>query len=85
MSQSNEELAAELKDLLIGQSGLTTAFDDGSAADVPEENPLETDFFKAVNAFRAARSGGDPEAIAAAEESLRSVVRAELTGDGCDA
>lgn len=85
MSQSNEELAAELKDLLIGQSGLTTAFDDGATQDVPEENPLETDFFKAVNAFRAARSGGDPQAVAAAEERLRSVVRSELTGGGCEA
>lgn len=85
MSQSNEELAEELKDLLIGQSGLTTAFAGDEPADEPMENPLETDFFKAVNAFRAARSAGTADELAAAEERLRAVVRAELTGESCEA
>lgn len=80
MSQSNEELANELKGLL-GQTGLTVAIDD--AAEEPQENPLETDFFKAVNAFRAARNGGDAAEIAQAEENLRQVVRGELIDQGC--
>ncbi len=80
MSQTNEELANELKGLL-GQTGLTVAVD--GAANQPEENPLETDFFKAINAFRAARNGGDAQAVAAAEEHLRAVVRGELAGEDC--
>ena len=81
MSKSNEELAEELKGLL-GQTGLDTAFDKKDSA--PEENPLETDFFKAVNAFRAARASGSDEDVAAAEEHLRQVVRSELTGEPCE-
>lgn len=86
MSQTNEELAEELKGLL-GQTGLTTALGDespqASATDEPEGNPLETDFFKAINAFRAARASDDPEKIAAAERQLQAVVRSELTGQDC--
>lgn len=77
MSQTNEELAEELKGLL-GQTGLKSALDD---APTPEENPLETDFFKAINAFRAARNAGDEQSVAEAEERLRQVVRSELTGE----
>lgn len=77
MCLSNDELAEQLKGML-GQTGLQTALDDDP---VPEENPLETDFFKAVNAFRAARSTGDAQSIAEAEEQLRQVVRGELTGE----
>lgn len=86
MSQSNEELANELRDLL-GQTGMGVAPDVGADAHhadaQQDENPLETDFFKALNAFRAARAGGDAAAMAAAEERLREVVRDELTGEGC--
>jgi len=81
MSKSNEELAEELKGLL-GQTGLDTAFDKENPT--PEDNPLETDFFKAVNAFRAARASGSDEDVAAAEEHLRQVVRSELTGEPCE-
>lgn len=76
MSQTNEELAEELKGLL-GQTGLKTALDDTPTQEV---NPLETDFFKAINAFRAARNAGDEQSVAEAEERLRQVVRSELTG-----
>ena len=79
MSQDNDELAQELKGLL-GQTGLRSALDD----DVQDEdNPLETDFFKAMNAFRAARTSGDRDAMAAAERHLQQVVRGELTGEAC--
>lgn len=77
MSQTNEELAEELKGLL-GQTGLKSALVDEPAQ---EENPLETDFFKALNAFRAARNGGDKQSMDEAEERLRQVVRGELTGE----
>lgn len=82
MTQSNEELAEQLKGLL-GQTGLGTAFEgEQTAEDQPaDENPLETDFFKAINAFRAARSSGDAEKIAEAERRLQGVVRSELTGE----
>lgn len=84
MTQSNEELAEQLKGLL-GQTGLGTAFEgEQPAEDQPaDENPLETDFFKAINAFRAARSSGDAEKIAEAERRLQGVVRSELTGESC--
>ncbi|MDI9590612.1 MAG: hypothetical protein QM302_06225 [Acidobacteriota bacterium] len=86
MSQSNEELANELRDLL-GQTGMDVVPDVGAGAHhadaQQDENPLETDFFKALNAFRAARARGDVAAMAAAEERLREVVRDELTGEGC--
>ena len=79
MSQDNDELAQELKGL-VGQTGLRSALDD----DVQDEdNPLETDFFKAMNAFRAARTSGDRDAMAAAERHLQQVVRGELTGEAC--
>lgn len=85
MCKSNEELADELKGLL-GQTGLNTAFShEDEPKAIEEQNPLETDFFRAINAFRAARTQGDPAKIAAAEEQLRSVVRSELTGEGCEA
>ena len=83
MSKSNEELANELKGLL-GQTGLNTAFEpEGDTNQAADDNPLETDFFKAINAFRAARAQGDKEEIAAAEERLRQVVRSELVGEDC--
>lgn len=83
MSKSNEELANELKGLL-GQTGLNTAFEsEDDAEQGTVDNPLETDFFKAINAFRAARSQGSKEEIAAAEERLRQVVRSELVGEDC--
>ena len=82
MSQTNEELAEQLKGML-GQTGMRVAMD--SAPEPHEDvNPLETDFFRAVNAFRAARSAGSAEEIAAAEERLRQVVRSELTGEACE-
>ena len=80
MSQSNEELAEQLKQQLMG-SGMNVALDQADTQAGEEDNPLETDFFRAINAFRAARSGGDAQEIAAAEEQLRQVVRGELTGE----
>lgn len=44
-----------------------------------EDDPTQADFFRAMNAYRAARKSGDEEAMRAAEEHLRSVVRSELT------
>ena len=46
----------------------------------PDEmgNPLEEPFFKAMNAYRAAKSSNDPKAIAEAEDAWREQVRAEL-------
>ena len=82
MSQSNEELAEQLKGLL-GQTGLGVALDGGQTEEPANENPLETDFFKAINAFRAARNSGDAEKIAEAERNLQGVVRSELTGESC--
>ena len=82
MSQTNEELAEQLKGML-GQTGMRVAIDSDSTPS-EDENPLDTDFFRAVNAFRAARSGGSAEEIAAAEERLRQVVRSELTGEPCE-
>lgn len=82
MNQSNEELAFQLRDTLMG-GPRRTAFGDEVAQPADGENPLETDFFRAMNAFRAARSSGDREAMERAEEHLRQVVRAELTGEDC--
>jgi len=81
MSQDNDELAQELKGLL-GQTGLRSALDN-DVQDEDVDNPLETDFFKAMNAFRAARTSGDRDAMAAAERHLQQVVRGELTGEAC--
>lgn len=83
MTTSNEELADQLKEQLMG-SGRKVALGDEPAAR-EDENPLESDFFRAINAFRAARNGGDAEEIAAAEARLQAVVRSELTGGSCDA
>ena len=77
MCKSNDELAEELKGLL-GQTGLDTAFEDPKSA---EGNPLQSDFFKAINAFRAARASGSETDVVAAEEELRKDVRDELTGE----
>lgn len=38
----------------------------------------EDDFMSALNAYRAAKKGGDAEAIKAAERHLQEVTRAEL-------
>ena len=46
--------------------------------DDTNENPLESDFFVAMNAYRAAKASGDPEAIARAEDAWREQVRAEI-------
>ena len=43
-----------------------------------DEDPTQTAFFQAMNAYRAARKSGDSEAMREAEEHLRSVVRSEL-------
>ena len=79
MAQSNEELAEQFKEMLLGSRRKTAL--DGDADAKQDDNPLETDFFKAMNAFRAARNSGDPDAMARAEEELRAVVRGELTGE----
>ena len=42
---------------------------------------MESDFFRAMNAYRAARSTGDAEAAEQAERHLRDVVRSELAGE----
>lgn len=42
------------------------------------DNPLESDFFVAMNAYRAAKASGDPEAIARAEDAWREQVRSEI-------
>ena len=82
-------LAEQLKAQLADQ-GLPVALPTEPAetpSDEPDalpENPLETDFFRAINAFRAARASGDAAAVAAAEERLRGVVRSELTGEPCE-
>ncbi len=92
MDRSDEMLVAQLKESLAAGTR-KTAFAEDAAKETqddaphanlePDENPLETDFFKAMNAFRAARTSGDPEAMARAEEHLRNVVRGELTGEDC--
>ena len=46
--------------------------------DDTNENPLESGFFVAMNAYRAAKASGDPEAIARAEDAWREQVRAEI-------
>jgi hypothetical protein len=85
MDQTDEQLIEQLKGSLAAQ-GMATAFEDADSAtpepQAPSDNPLDTDFFRALNAFRAARHGGDPAAIAAAEDALRDVVRAEIV-DSC--
>lgn len=49
-----------------------------------DEDPTQTDFFRAMNAYRAARKSGDEQAMREAEEHLRSVVHSELTeSEGC--
>lgn len=84
MDERDQQLAEELR-ASLEQGGYRTAFENQTeeAADsaLGVENPLESDFFKAINAFRAARSSGDKDAIDKAEEHLRDVVRGELTGE----
>ena len=83
MDEDDEQLVREFKGL-ISSSGYRAAFGDEStdgtdagsdATDAPD------DFFSALSAFRAARASGDKQAEAAAEDHLREVVRAELTGE----
>jgi hypothetical protein len=81
MDKDNEALARELSGLIVG-AGYKTAFE-GTEDGATEDDPLEGDFFTAINAFRKARALGDPEAVARAEEHLRSVVRAELEDGRC--
>ena len=52
---------------------------DELAAEIAEE--METDFFRAMNAYRAARASGDREATEQAERHLQEVVRGELAGE----
>ncbi len=90
MDELDAQLIEQLKEGLAAQ-GLPTAFGN-EGAEAPEasiaapeeddlEGVLESDFFRAMNAFRAARASGDPERIAASEEAWRQVVRGELTGE----
>lgn len=89
MNLTNDELGRQLAEQLMG-SDMPVALDGGSQTDSAnttiedDQNPLETDFFRAINAFRAARSSGDATEIAAAERRLQDVVRGELTGEACD-
>lgn len=80
-AKSNDELAAEIA-AALGQQG-TPVVEQGAAGDTAsaEDNPLETDFFRAMNAYRAARSSGDREAMEQAERHLQDVVRGELAGE----
>ena len=81
MDMDDEELARELGGLL-SSSGYKVAFgneQDEKDPDAAEGEPYD-DFFTALNAFRAARASGDKQAEAEAEDHLREVVRAELTG-----
>lgn len=75
-AKSNEELAAEIA-AALGQQGTPVVGD----APAEEDNPLETDFFRAMNAYRAARNSGDREAMEQAERHLQDVVRGELAGE----
>lgn len=53
-------------------------------ADEPDDE-MNSPFMKALNAYRAAKRGGDAEAIRAAERHLQEVTRAELqANEGCD-
>ncbi len=91
MSEGDERMIDELRQACAGQAPRTAQGDgphgesEGPALDqedlLGQENPLESDFFKAMNAFRTARTSGDRDAIAAAERRLQDVVRRELTGD----
>lgn len=89
MNLTNDELGRQLAEQLMG-GDMPVALDGDSRADsgnaeaADEQNPLETNFFRAINAFRAARSSGDAAEIAAAERRLQDVVRGELTGEACD-
>ena len=77
LDESDEQLARELMGCL-SQTGYQTAF--GNEADSDTDAGFD-DFFTALNAFRAARASGDARAEAEAEDRLREVVRAELTGE----
>lgn len=56
----------------------------GAQGDVPDAEDLQSLFFQAMNAYRAARNSGDREAMAEAERILHDVVRDELRGgDTC--
>lgn len=86
MDASDESLARELRGRLA-QAGYRTAFGDENANDSADAGNAAADddegfgaFFEAMAAFRAARTSGDAEATALAEERLREVVRGELSG-----
>lgn len=54
--------------------------------DTDPGDPTGTAFFKAMNAYRAARKEGDKDRLAEAQKHLQDVVRSELSGDaGCEA
>ena len=79
---TNDELGRQLAEQLMG-GDLPVAMNEQQAEAPEDANPLESDFFRAINAFRAARNDGDPDKIAAAERHLQDVVRGELTGEDC--
>ena len=80
MDASDELLVSQLKESLAGGE-YQTAFEEDATED---DNPLGTDFFKAINAYRAARTSGDADSMAEAQRHLQDVVRAELLGQRCD-
>lgn len=81
---TNDELGRHLaQQLMRGAMPVALNEQDQAPAASEDANPLETDFFRAINAFRAARTAGNPEEIAAAERHLQDVVRGELTGEDC--
>lgn len=86
MDRSDEQLVSQLKESLAGGMYQTAFAEDeaGDVAEVEDDNPLGTDFFKAINAYRAARTSGDADAVAKAERHLQDVVRGELLGERCN-
>ncbi|GEM_PF-943777 len=96
IERSGYEMADELKVALGGAEEAVEAEASvhafGSISEEPdeaaeEEDPTQTEFFRAMNAFRAAKHSGDKAQMDAAEAHLREVVRAELTGSedcGCE-
>ena len=91
MDRSDELLVSQLKESLAGGAYKTAFQDDATGDDAGEQeqaeqdNPLGTDFFKAINAYRAARTSGDAKAMSEAERHLQDVVRGELLGNRCEA
>lgn len=75
-----DEKSAEMGERCASPSTGTS----GASSPAVPDSPGEVDFMAALNAFRAAKKGGDPKAIAAAERHLQEVTRAELAAtEGC--